>query len=146
MGFGQLGQRLAGDVWLQVDRKGSKLFPDGKSTCVSPFTEISYLRIFFPRLIALFGLGLPISFYFWQRGGKQKPKTNVVREERRGARGANQEYTDGAEGNEGNKPPLKGKGQGFSSFDDDKVCHSINFLSQNPLGHVNLLDWTMHCR
>ncbi|KAJ6100141.1 hypothetical protein N7467_001676 [Penicillium canescens] len=74
-----------------------------------------------PRwLIALFGLGLPISFYFWQRGGKQKPKTNVVREEQRGARGANQEYTDGAEGNEGNKPHLKGKEQGFSSFDDDK--------------------------
>jgi hypothetical protein len=110
------------------------------------FREISYLRIYFPRLIALFGLGLPISFYFWQRGGKQKPKTNVVREEQRGARGANQEYTDGAEGNEGNEPHLKGKGQGFSSFNDDKVCYSINCLSQNPLGHVNLLDWTMHCR
>ncbi|KAJ5319895.1 hypothetical protein N7508_000178 [Penicillium antarcticum] len=71
-----------------------------------------------PRwLIALFGVGLPISFYYWQKGGKQNHKTNVIREEQReSARGANQEYTDKAEGNEG-KPALKGKG---SSSDDDK--------------------------
>lgn len=100
----------------------------------------------FARLIALFGLGLPISFYFWQRGGKQSHKTNVVREEQWRARGANQEYTDGAEGNEGNEPLPKGKGQGSSSFDDDKVCYSINYLSQNRLGYVNLRDWTTHCR
>jgi hypothetical protein len=64
-------------------------------TCPSPPLMISYLRSSFTRLIASFGLGLPISFYFWQRGGKQNPKTNVVREEHReSARGANQEYTE----------------------------------------------------
>ncbi|KAJ5753472.1 uncharacterized protein N7511_007625 [Penicillium nucicola] len=88
-------QGLVGDVWLLADQKGNKLFPD-----------------------ASLGLGLPTSFYFWQRGGKQNHKTNVVREEQReSVRGANQEYTNGAEGNEG-KPGLKGNNP--LSFDDDK--------------------------
>ncbi|KAJ5851955.1 uncharacterized protein N7529_011340 [Penicillium soppii] len=77
-----------------------------------------------PRwLIASFGLGLPISFYFWQRGGKQNPKTNVVREEHReSARGANQEYTEDDDkprgmGSAGGPKSMSFKQEGLSNAD-----------------------------
>ncbi|KAJ5342832.1 hypothetical protein N7541_011956 [Penicillium brevicompactum] len=63
-----------------------------------------------PRwLIASIGLGIPITFYMWQRD--TTPTTNP--------RGANQEYQQSAEGNNGNGSPAQ-KQTGTSAFAHDE--------------------------
>ncbi|KAJ5608495.1 hypothetical protein N7537_005114 [Penicillium hordei] len=50
-------------------------------------------------------LGAPLSFYLWQRGGTKNSSNNAVGKHR----GANQEYTQNAEGNQGDEPTVKGQ-------------------------------------
>jgi hypothetical protein len=48
------------------------------------------------RVLGFVGLGVPITYYLWTRNNTKKPNTTV------NERGANQEYTQSAEGNQKN--------------------------------------------
>jgi hypothetical protein len=48
------------------------------------------------RIMVSIALGVPLSIYLWRRGDTKKPNNDAVGEHR----GANQEYTQNAEGNQ----------------------------------------------
>ncbi|OQE46190.1 hypothetical protein PENCOP_c001G02210 [Penicillium coprophilum] len=76
-------------------------------------TERSSPQAKSPRwLLVSIGLGLPITFYLWQNGDVKKPSTMAPARE---PRGANQEYIQGAEGNE-----MIGQNGNSETFDRDE--------------------------
>ncbi|KAJ5822421.1 hypothetical protein N7447_004761 [Penicillium robsamsonii] len=85
---------LFGDLSPPLDRVGKKVVALGVSIA----------------------LGVPLSIYLWQRDGPKKSSDNAVGE----PRGANQEYTQNAEGNQGDERTVKGQDSNPNKFAHDE--------------------------
>lgn len=96
--------------------------PDGNfsldSSTTSSLPDSLLTPSFSIRLLVSIAMGLPLTIYLW-RGDKKKPNTSSIGEHH----GANQEYAQNAEGNQG-------KDSNSTASTHDEVRYPFNLLSQ----------------
>lgn len=137
MGFGHVNQILVGqkqvsDLLPPVDRVGRKVVvaQNGNSPLfpllnVSSKDNLLTMKLFI-RLLVSIALGVPLTIILWQRGNPKKSSKYAVGE----TRGANHEYRQNAEGNQGGERTVKGQGSGPNVH--DKVLYTL-VCSYEPL-------------
>ena len=97
--------------------------------------HLTYTEYFLYRLLVSIGIGLPISYYLWQRGGFNKPSSTSEAPTPKAPRGANQEYSQGAEGNEN-----VGLNVNSRTFTRDEVGPSLLYFAFRACLALSSLD------